>query len=62
MLFFEIIYLGVSGLRAFAFAGALFYGNFFEKENIHFTLTYLLCQKKEYFLSVWNLYGHRRKV
>lgn len=33
MLFFETIYLGVSGLRAFAFAGALFYGNFFRKRE-----------------------------
>lgn len=33
MLFFEIIYLSVSGLRAFAFAGALFYGNFLKEHT-----------------------------
>lgn len=53
MLFFEIIYLGVSGLRAFAFAGALFYGNFFEKENIHFyTNLFIMSKEGIFFICV----------
>ena len=53
MLFFEIIYLGVSGLRAFAFAGALFYGNFLKKRiYIFYTNLFIMSKEGIFFICV----------